>query len=293
MLPNTLWRPWEPRAVFPVFADAQNTVDFMVQDDGNHSLRSLAMPFYSVLKKRKSVSGAFRDYRNLILRRPYRFRGALISRAGEFIKQWDLGRRLRTGDYFSVNINRLCSDAGVRLVDGQLVLIANRGRADVWSSSPGSATMRYVGESYVAGFRTGLFTRVLNPVSGKKHVGFTGINPQVLVGSDIVASVLLLNHSSDPGHDRAVTPTIRLYRNQCDFLECSFGEIPPHGALERTVLDLFSEARDFLKSTGGRGFTIVRAAGVSLASIHLLRSLSNTTLGMDHSRPAFTNVVDY
>jgi hypothetical protein len=37
---------------------------------------------------------------------------------------------------------------------------------------------------------------------------------------------------------------------------------------------------------------IARAQGASLASIHLLRSRSGATLGVDHSRPSYANVVD-
>ena len=85
---------------------------------------------------------------------------------------------------------------------------------------------------------------------------------------------------------------MRLYRNPDDFLESPFGEIPPHGALERRVTDLFPDAGGFLGATEGWGYTITRASGASLASIHLLRSRSGRTLGMDHSRPAHTNVLE-
>jgi hypothetical protein len=124
------------------------------------------------------------------------------------------------------------------------MLIASRGRLDRWSSSPGSATVRYVGKNYIAGYRTGLFARPLNPVAGKRHFGFTGINPQVMVGDDIVAAVLLINHSSDPGYDRPVSPSVRLYRDARTYLEAPFGEIPAHGALERGVLSFFPTRRN-------------------------------------------------
>lgn len=293
MLPENTWQPWHPRAFFPVFADVQNTVDFIVQRHQSFSLRALAMPAYAVLKKRKSTSDALRDYGNILLSRPYHFRGVLVDRAGTFVAEWPLGNGLRAGDYFSADINHLCREAGIKLMDGQWVLIANRGRADLMGSSPGSATMRYVGANYVAGFRTGLFTRVINPVNGKKHFGFTGINPQVMVHPNLVASVLLINHSSDPAYDRAVAPTIRLYRNNTEYLEAPFGDIPSHGALERRVTDLFPQAEAYLAANQGRGLTVAHASGVSLASLHLLRSPKGDTLGIDHSRPAYTNVVDY
>lgn len=287
MLPADVWKPWEPRAVFPVFADAENTLDFVVQDSLRPSLRSFARVGFAYLRKQKTLDAVWRDGINALFGRGMAFRGALVTRAGKFVGAWDLSGPLHAGEFFSTSVNRLLGSA---IEDGVFVLIASRGRLDRWSSSPGSATARYVGRDYVAGYRTGLFARPLNPVAGKKHFGFTGINPQVMVGDDVAASVLLINHSSDPGYDRAVSPTMRLYRDPQNFLEAPFGEIPAHGALERSVTDLFPDAARFLGN--GRGYTITRVSGASLASIHLLRSKSGRTLGMDHSRPSYTNVVE-
>ena len=292
MLPSGLWQPWEPRAVFPVFAEAENTIDFVVQDSLRPSLRSFARVGYALLRKQKLFDAAMRDGMNALLGRGMAFRGAFLTRGGRFIGAWNLSRPLQAGDFFSSSVNRLLERDRHAVEDGVFVLIASRGRLDRWSSSPGSATARYVGADYVAGYRTGLFARPLNPVAGKRHFGFTGINPQVVVRDDVVASVLLINHSSDPEYDRPVSPTMRLYRDPGNFLEAPFGDIPPHGALERRVSDLFPGAAQFLAGTGGRGYTITRASGASLASIHLLRSKTGRTLGMDHSRPSYTNVVD-
>jgi hypothetical protein len=292
MLPQGLWHSWEPRAVFPVFADAQNGIDFAVQESLTPTWRSIARAGYTLMRRHKPPADAFRDLANLVLGRGMRFRGALVTRGGHFVRDWQLSGPLRPGGFFSVSVNELLAREHMAMTDGLFILIASRGRADRWSSSPGSATVRYVGDGYVAGYRTGLFTRQLNPVKGKRHFGFTGINPQVQVGDDVVASVLLINHSSDPEYDRRVSPTIRLHHDAASFLEAPFGDIPPHGALERSVTDLFPHAREFLAPNGGRGFTIARAQGASLASVHLLRSRSGRTLGLDHSRPAYTNVVD-
>jgi hypothetical protein len=292
MLPAGLWQPWEPRAVFPVFADAENTLDFVVQDSLRPSLRSFARIGFALIKKQKSFDAAVRDGMNAMLGRGMAFRGAFVTRAGRYVGAWELSPPLQAGGFFSASVNRLLARDGHALEDGVFVLIASRGRLDRWSSSPGSATARYVGKNYVAGYRTGLFARPLNPVAGKRHFGFTGINPQVIVDGDVVASVLLINHSSDPEYDRSVSPTMRLYRDPANFLEAPFGEIPAHGGLERRLTDVFPDADRFLAAAQGRGYTITRASGASLASIHLLRSKTGRTLGMDHSRPAYTNVVD-
>lgn len=291
MLPEGLWRPWEPRTVFPVFRDAEVTLDFVVQESLRPTVRSLAHLGYGVLRRFKPMPVAMRDLLSAAVGRGIAFRGVFVTCCGEFIAQWPLSPPLQAGEFFSVNINRLRAQRNIAVSDGLFILIASRGRLDRWSTSPGSATIRYVGERFIAGYRTGLFARPLNEQNGKGHFGFTGINPQVLVGEDMIASVLLINHSSDPCYDRPVTPVIRLYADSCTFLETTFGTIPPHGCLERTIPELFPDAASFLASSGGRGFTIAQAPGVSLASIHLLRSRSGRTLGLDHSRPSYANVV--
>lgn len=279
--------------MFPIFADAENHIEFVIQDSLRPSLRSLGRIAYAVAKRQKSLPVACRDTLNAMFGVGMRFRGAYLTRQGEFRRTWKLSGGLQAGEFFSVSVNELLRKDGLPTADGLFMLIANRGRLDRWSTSPGSATARYVGEQYLAGYRTGLFARPLNPVDGKRHFGFTGINPQVLIRGDIVASLLLINHSSDPGYDRSVTPTVRLCRDPHAYLEADFAEIPPHGAVERVITDIFPDAESFLAPTGGRGLTIARAKGASLASIHLLRSRSRWTMALDHSRPSHTNVVDY
>lgn len=291
MLPSNLWRPWEPRAVFPVFADAETTLDFVVHDSLRPTPRAIARIAYAAIRRQKSFNMILRDAVNAAFGRGMAFRGVFLRRNGEFVREWKLSEPLHRGQFFQVNVNRLLEQNGIPVSDGLFMLIASRGRLDRWSSSPGSATVRYVGTDYVAGYRTGLFARPLNTIDGRRHFGFTGINPQVIVGDDIVAAVLLINHSSDPGYDRPVHPAVRLYRDTTNYIEAGFGEIPPHGAVERAVTELFPDAPRFLAPNGGRGLMIALAKGASLASIHLLRSKSGRTLGLDHSRPAYANVV--
>lgn len=293
MLPEGLWKPWEPHSYFPVFSQAHNLVDFVVQPTFKPALRDWARPANDWLKKRKTLRGAARTYLNMVLQRPIDLRGVFITRQGEFVQSWKLRQGLGVGDFHVADINTLLFTAGKPLVDGVFVLVASRGRPDLWESSPGSATVRYVGENFVAGYRTGFFARTVNPVHGKKHFGFTGINPQVLLGDGLQAWVMLINHSSDPTYDQTVSPRIRLYRAPDEYLETEFGPIAPHGALERSVLELFPAAPDFLAKNGGRGLTVATASGASLASIHILRNPANGSMGMDHSRPAHANVVDY
>lgn len=291
MLPEGLWRTWEPRAVVPVFADSQTFVDFAVQPSFAPRARSYAEPLYWALKKKKKPLAAAIDYCNLALRRALAFRAVLVSRDGEYLAQWPLAKGLRVGSFFSANVTELMTKSGFASRDGLLIVIANRGRTDLWSSSPGSLNVRYVGDRHICGFRTGLFARTLNPVHGAAHFGFTGLNPQVRFEGGLVPSILLMNHSSEPGYDRSVSPVVRLHRTHDDYLEAPFGTIAAHGAIERAVAEVFPEAESFLG--GGRGYTITRNKGASLASLHIIRARDGSSMALDHSRPAHTNVVAY
>lgn len=293
MLPEHLWKATEPRAMFPVFAQVQNTVDFMVQAGPRSSLKQIFAPAYHWYRGRKGLAGIASDYYNMILAPPYRFRGVFLSLSGRVVAECHFDGAFEVGQLFCADLNRVLADRGLAPIDGSFILIASRGRNDLWNSSPGNATMRYVGDNFVAGFRTGFFARVLNPVRGKKHQGFTGVNPQVVVRGDFISGLLLMNHSSDPLYDRTVRPVTRLHRNQDEFIEAEFGEIAPFGMTERSVEDLFPEAREFLGPVNGEGFTVSSAKGSTLASFHIIRSRSGRTLALDHSRPAHTNVVDY
>lgn len=294
MLERTLWKSWEPKAVFPLFTETRTWIDFIAQDSLRcQSVKEFMRPIYYLWQRKKSLPQVIRDSISTVFEKPMRLRGVALDRKGRYIGQWQLGEVRHPGDFISVEISRLAENEGITLGDGVFVLLASRGRNDMWNSSPGSATVRYIGDGIIGGYRTGLFARPLNPIHGKKHFGFIGLNPQIVIDDRIVASILLINHSSDPEYDRIVTPTIRLHRSPQEYLEAKFGEIYPHGALERSITDLFPEAEQFLASTGGKGFTVAQAKGVSLASLHILRARDGISVGIDHSRPAFTNVVDY
>jgi hypothetical protein len=291
MLSPDTWGQDEPRLNFPVFAGVQNHVDFTLQAEPGITPKRLAVPLYHFLKGRKPFKTLLRDYRNLFSGEPYRFRGVYLDRQGQQLLSAPLPGEYKSGGFFHSHLNQWLQDHGVPLVDGNLILIANRGRADRFSSSPGNVTLRIVADDGVCGFRTGFFSRPLN--AGHKHFGFTGLNPHVESNERWVSSILLINHSSDPAYDRRVTPTVRLHRSTDEFLEAPFGEIAPHAALERTVDELFPEARDYLASNAGRGYTITRLKGATLASIHIFRTREGRLASMEHSRPAHPNIVDY
>ena len=291
MLPSTAWRQEEPRLNFPIFAGMENHIDFTVQNDPPVTWRRLAAPAYHFVKGRKPLATMLKDYKHFVAGEPYRFKAVYLDRTGRALLSGDLAGEYSPGGFFHCNLNRWLADNGVALQDGNLVLVASRGRADRFLSSPGNVTLRVVSGERICGYRTGFFSRPLN--AGHKHFGFTGLNPHVEVNADWVSSLLLINHSSDPGYDKIVNPTVRLHRAPDSFQEAPFGDIAPHAGMERSLLDLFPDAQDFLAGHGGRGYTITRLKGASLASIHVQRSRGGELASMEHSRPAHPNVVDY
>jgi hypothetical protein len=291
LLSSNAWQQQEPRLNFPVFGGAENHIDFTLQDDPKRTLKRLAVPAYHLVKGRKTLAAALDDYRHLFGAEPYRFRGVYLDRHGQERLVGDLPGEYRPGGFFHCNLNAWLASHQVPLADGNFILVANRGRADRFQSSPGNVTLRIMTAQHVCGYRTGFFSRPLN--AGHKHYGFTGLNPHVEVNARWLSSLLLINHSSDPAYDRHASPTVRLYRPDGAHLEAPFGDIAPHAAAERSLLDLFPDAEQFLAARGGRGYTVTRLKGASLASIHVMRTRDGQLASMEHSRPAHPNVVDY
>lgn len=268
-----------------------NHIDFTLQQPVPLTARKVAAPLYHWFKKRKALGCVLRDYLILATNPSYRFKGIFIDRSGRQRAAADFAGRFRAGDYFHCNVNEWLQALGMRLEDGTFILVANHGRPDLFNSSPGNVSLRAIGNDTVAGYRTGFFSRMLN--DGKKHFGFTGLNPQIEVSEYAIASLLFVNHSSDPAYNREVNPTIRLYRSVDEFMEVSFGKIPAHAAVEKSITELFPDAADFLAPNGGRGFSVSTLKGATLASVHVLRRPDGVLMSMEHSRPAHANIINY
>lgn len=291
MISTDMWQPHEPRMNFPIFGDAVNEVDFTVQDDRRLTSRRIASPFYRWIFRGLPFATMLSDYQHMFAPRPLTFRGCFVDCKGELLCHGEFPGAHHPGDYFHCNINDWLASHNVPLQDGNFILVSNRGRADRWQSSPGNITLRIRSGSRVAGYRTGFFARPLN--AGHKHVGFTGLNPRVEANEHWVSGLLLINHSSEPGYDNRVKPTVRLYRSDKEYLEADFGEIAPHASAERSILELFPDAEKFLSQSGGIGYTITTLKGTSLASVHVLRSRRGELAALEHSRPAHTNIINY
>lgn len=225
--------------------------------------------------------------------RKLRFKLHILSRDGEYRASYEFPETYAPGATVEIELSSLFASLQLPVDDYLVVVVMSRGRMDGFRSSPASYSMTYVDQDNVAIYRTGAFARPLNEGRLKAHVGFTGINPKIIATNEIVSSLLLINHSSDPEYGHAARPTSRLIRQDGEQIEADFGEIAPLGAREMSVVDMFgNRVFDFLKPFGGRGTTVTTCAGVTLASLHLQRTNDNrrTLLGIEHSRPAHMNL---
>ncbi|WP_249780618.1 hypothetical protein [Bradyrhizobium sp. dw_78] len=222
-----------------------------------------------------------------------RFRLHILSRDGEYRASYELPLSYKPGASVDVDFTKLLKDLKLPVEDYLVVAVMSRGRMDGYRSSPASFSMTYIDQDNVAIYRTGAFARPLNEGRLKAHVGFTGINPKIIATRDVVSSLMLINHSSDPEYAVTAHPASILIREDGEQLEREFGEIPALGAREMSVVDIFgSRVFDFLKPFGGRATTVTTCQGVTLGSLHLQRSNDNhrTLLGIEHSRPAHMNL---
>ncbi len=293
MLKAGYWNYWEPRVIFPYFKGYENVYDFVVQESLNgETLKDFLRPAYYWYKGQKPFKQMLLNYWWVLTGAKIKFRYAFLSRQGELLKEWTHEGSYGKGDIFSVNISDLLKKENFADQDGEFLLIASRGRLDRWSSSPGNVTSRFIGQGKISGFRTGFFARPLNS-GAKGHFGFTGLNPKVRMDENYEASLMLINHSSEPQYAHTAEPTVLLHRTPTEFLEAPFGVIPPLGIVERKLSDLFPNAEEFLKPTGGFGYTVTKVKGTSLASLHILRDRQGRLLGIEHSRPAHAAVIRY
>lgn len=222
-----------------------------------------------------------------------KFKLQILSRDGEYRATYEFPASYAPGASVEIELSDLFAKLGLPKDDYVVVAVMSRGRMDGYRSSPASFSMTYIDQDNIAIYRTGAFARPLNEGRLKAHVGFTGINPKVIATDEIVSSLMLLNHSSDPEYSHTAHPTSVLIRPDGEQLKGDFGEIPPLGAREMSVVDIFgNRVFDFLKPFGGRATTITTCVGMTLASLHLQRSNDNrrTLLGIEHSRPAHMNL---
>lgn len=289
-LPPDLWKIYEPRFGFPLFADMKTAVglafDLGYRPRGLRRMLSLAK---GVVRYRNPPLGSFlAEQAGLWLtpRPRAAFRLAVLSRDGDYLGSVAIPGSYGAGSSMVYDCDEALRTLGLEPADRMAMLVLSRGNADGWRTSPGSFTMSYSGERSFCAYRTGAFARTLNDPGRKSHVGFRGINPKAEATAEAVASVLLINHSSDPRWDAVADPRCELLRADGEKLTAGFGAIPPFGARERSLPDLFGPGvEDFLAPGGGLGTLITTCEGVTLASLHLLRNRAGQLKAIEHSRP--------
>ncbi len=222
-----------------------------------------------------------------------RFKLHILSRDGEYRASYELPSSYEPGASVDIDLSKLLMNLNLPADDYLVTAVMSRGRMDGYRSSPASFSMTYIDQDNVAIYRTGAFARPLNEGRLKTHVGFTGINPKIIATTEVMSSLMLINHSSDPEYGLAARPTSVLIREDGERLDGEFGAIPPLGAREMSVSDIFGNVVfDFLRPFGGRATTVTTCVGLTLGSLHLQRSNDNrrTLLGIEHSRPAHMNL---
>lgn len=101
-----------------------------------------------------------------------------------------------------------------------------------------------------------------------------------------------MNHSSDPTYDKIAKPIVRLYKPGGSYLEAVFGEILPHGFLEKSYHDLFPNFDSWV-GDAQNVWSVSECKGVSLASFHVYRAQDGHLLSIEHSRPSHAQVLLY
>jgi hypothetical protein len=305
LLKKNLWKRHEPRFEFPVFKNIKTKFSFSVKSDYK-SISKIGVLFsiYGVLKLNhgKGFIKIFGELIQLFLelislvfsrnRENIKFKFIILSRNGKFLGEKKISTSYPPGSNLDIGISELISEMNLPNDDYMIIVVTNKGRLDENRSSPGSYSMTYYNEKIYTTYRTGGFARVLNDQKIKRHFGFRGINPKIIVTKDTTSSILLINHSSDTLYEKSVFPKAQLLRKDGKIREADFGEIPPFGGVERSMEELFGEdVQEFLLPSNGLGTTIITCPGVSLGSIHIKRTRDLSSMSIEHSRPTHTIMI--
>lgn len=286
MLPEKLWRDWEPRVAFPAFAGMFNSYEFTIQPGLElRSLKNLLYPIYLLRSKEITLRDACVRYLQLLRGPRIAFRTYRLNAQGGFIEELIPSAPITTSETYIFQ-----HDLREAKADEMILFVGTRGRMDKFFTSPGSMTARYSAEHGIAGYRTGFMARPLN--AGKGHYGFTGLNPATTNNPHIRMGILLINHSSNPAYNQSAAPVVRLHRTKNDYIERSFGMIAPHGFLEIDLETVFPELAA-MKENHGPFWFVTECKGTTLASFHTYRNMQHQLLAIEHSRPSHAHILDY
>jgi len=289
MLREPLFRPHEPRAVYPVFADRDNRLSYVLRETYIAGLPAALRHAAGRLIRRDHHTAP--DFLTRIVLDSIRgiqlnFRGAFFDREGRLIVRIPPFARVQYRQGFDVSINVLLADADVALQDGQFLLIADRGVKLDGGYSIGTVAAAYSNNSGFTCYRNAAFARPINEFRDHRPVGFRSIAPHMMISDEIDTSAYFFNFSSDAHYDFTANPAVTLLRDDGKTLEARFGVIPPFGARERSLSEIFGErVRDFLGGDGTYGTLIAEQEGVTIGSAHIIRNRRTNTMGIEHTRP--------
>lgn len=289
MLPQKLFRAHEPRAVYPVFADRDNRIAYVLRETyiatPQAAIRHAAG---RILRRDNRLGTSFlgRIVVDSVRGIRLRFRGAFLDRDGNLLATVPVFAETAYRQGFDVSLNALMEKAGLPLCDAQFLLIADRGVKLDGGYSIGTVTAAYGGSSGFSCYRNAAFARPTNEFSHHRPLGFRSIAPHMVCSGDIETSAYFFNFSSDSAYDYTVNPDVSLLRDDGERLDAKFGDIPPFGARERRLTEIFGvEVRNFLGGANRYGTLIAEASGVTIGSIHILRNEKHGSLGIEHTRP--------
>jgi hypothetical protein len=295
MLPSNLFRPHEPRAVYPVFADQDNRLAYVLRETYIASpMTALRHTVGRVVRRDHHVSPGFlaRIVVDSIRGIRLNFRGAFLDRDGRLIASFPNIATVHYRQGFDFSVNELFAAKGVPLQDGQFLLIADRGVKLDGGYSIGTVTAAYLSRKGFTCYRNAAFARPFNEFTHHRPVGFRSIGPHMTITDAFETSAYFFNFSSDPAYNFTANPTVTLLRDDGATLEGTFGEIPPFGARECGLNEMFGEqVREFLAPPMSYGTLIAEQAGVALGSAHLVRNRENGAIGIEHTRPVHMYVI--
>lgn len=295
MLTEKLFKPHEPRNVYPVFADCDNRVGYVFRDTYVSSPRTaIRFAAKSFVKRdhRTPVGFLSRVVLDSFRGIEMRFRGAFLDRDGKLLATFPEFARIRYLEGFDVSVNDLLAAQGIPLQDGQFLVIADRGLKLDTGFSTGTLSATYLNDHTFTCYRNSIFARPVNELTHHRPQGFRSIAPHMFVSDELESSALFCNFSSDPRYSETANPKVKLYRNEREFLEADFGPIPAFGAAEKSMSELFGKGvKEYLKASSGSGTLIAEQTGITLSSIHLIRNRKTGSMSIEHTRPTHMYVL--
>jgi hypothetical protein len=284
-----LFEPYEPRAVYPVFADRDNRLSYVLRATYIATPRAATRHALGRLFRRDhhtSMRFLTRIVLDSLTGIRLRFRGAYLDRDGNLLAEIPVFADIGYKQGIDISVNSLITDAGQEIQDGQFLLICDRGIKLDGGYGIGTVGATYHTPVGFSCYRNGAFARPINDFSHHRPTGFRSIAPHLSISKDIETSAYFFNFSTDPNYQFSANPKVTLLISDGRKLEANFGEIPPFGAREASISKIFGPgAKKFLSKENIGATLIAEQSGVTIGSLHIVRNLKNGAMGIEHTRP--------